>query len=95
MLKRIFALIMSLLLSVSLLQQFVFANEFISVEFYDATTNKKIDKIDGQQNIYAKVKFTAPDDGDAAIVVGKYNADGTLESAVPQTAQSLTPGEMS
>lgn len=93
MIKRIKAFCMAIVLMLCLLPAAAFAAEnACSVEFYDASDKSKIDAIGSQQQIYAKVKFTAPSDGDAVLVIAKYDASGALQTATIENAENLSAG---
>ena len=72
-----------------------FANEpdYGYVEFYN-TENNKVEVLDGENSLYAKVYFKAPSDGDAVVLIAKYTADDRL-LLEKETVNSLTPGEES
>ena len=63
--------------------------EKCTAQFYNATDNSPLESFGGNETIYSKVQFTAPSDGDAVIVTALYNVDGTLKTAIPETATNI------
>ena len=95
--KKLLALCLSVLLMLSIIPVASFASGEVrtcSVDFFDASSGAEIKAFGNKQNIYAKVKFTAPADGDAVIITAKYNADGSLQSSTSKKVEELAPGEV-
>ena len=92
MTKKLLALCMCMALIMSFMPTslpVVHGAEKCTAQFYNATDNSPLESFGGNETIYSKVQFTAPSDGDAVIVTALYNVDGTLKTAIPETATNI------
>ena len=90
-LKKFLSLLICVTMLFSAIQISAFAG-LGATEFYNSA-NEKIEKITDEQDISAKVKFTAPGN-EATIITASYASDGSLQDASVEKLTGLTKGQL-
>ncbi|MBE7018678.1 MAG: hypothetical protein E7413_02220 [Ruminococcaceae bacterium] len=91
--KKLFSLLLAMSLLASMFTFATYANELGTIAFYNAEDNSVATQLDGVDNLYANVTFTASKTGTASVMVAHYDIEtGKLEKMESIDSVSMTAG---